>query len=287
MKRVGMMQPYLFPYLGYFQLISSVDVFVLGDDLQYVKESWINRNRILMNGKDKLITFPLKKGSLRANINEREFCDDFDVEMDKLLRVIASAYSKAPYFKKVFPMLQAIIKHPERNLARYAEHSIRQICNYLDIHTPIIVASELNVTDVIDKQDRVIRTAKKVGGDVYINFIGGMSLYDFEYFKQNGLTLKFHKINEITYPQFGNVFVPLLSIIDVMMFNDQPEVKRRLGCYSLLDAPDHAVSVCDHCTACLEAKAEEGRIARQEGSADDGSIAVDGQQQAASSVCNG
>ncbi len=249
------MQPYLFPYLGYFQLISAVDVFILGDNLQYVKESWINRNRILMNGKDRLITFPLKKGSLRSNINERVFADNFDEEMDRLLRVISSAYSKAPYFKKIFPFLRDLIKHPEPNLAKYAEHSIRRICEYLDIGTPILTASSLDVTEVEDKQDRVVKTAKKVGGEVYINFIGGMDLYDFDYFTRNGLGLKFHKINEITYRQFGNEFVPLLSIIDVLMFNDQPEARRKLSCYSLLDAPDRAVSCCDQCASCREAAA--------------------------------
>lgn len=252
-KKVGMMQPYLFPYLGYFQLISAVDAFVLGDDLQYVKESWINRNRILMNGTDKLISFPLKKGAHRSRINERFVSDDFSSEMDRLLRVLYAAYSKAPYYKQVIPFLEEVIYHPERNLAKYAENSIRQICTYLDINTPIYVASDLEITDVEDKQDRVIKTAKKLGGEMYINFIGGVSLYDFDLFERNGLTLRFHKINDISYRQFGNEFVPLLSIIDVLMFNDREEVIRKLSCYSLLDGADNQVSCCDRCEACRHA----------------------------------
>ncbi len=236
-KKIGMMQPYLFPYLGYFQLIAAVDVFVLGDDLQYVKESWINRNRILVNGKDKLITFPLKKGAHLAKINERVLSDDFRSEMDKLLRVLYAAYAKAPYYKKVLPLLEEIFKHREKNLAKYAENSIRKLCAYLDITTPILVASDLEISEVIDKQDRVIRTAKKLGGEVYINFVGGMQLYDFNLFEENGLELKFHKIGDVTYSQFGNEFVPLLSIIDVLMFNDVPDVRKKLDCYSLLGRP--------------------------------------------------
>lgn len=237
-KKIGMMQPYLFPYLGYFQLIAAVDAFVLGDDLQYVKESWINRNRILMNGKDKLITFPLKKGTYLSKINERFLSEDFRSEMDKLLRILYAAYSKAPHYKKVIPLLEAIFKHPEKNLAKYAENSIRKICEYLDIGTSIYIASDLAIHDVVDKQDRVIRTTKKLGGEIYINFIGGVELYEIDRFKAHGIELQFHKIGDVRYPQFGNEFVPLLSIIDVLMFNGVEEVRRMLDSYSLLDGAD-------------------------------------------------
>jgi hypothetical protein len=120
-KRIAQMQPYVFPYLGYFQLIAGVDEFVLLDNLQYVKQSWINRNRILLNGKDWLITFPLRKGGHLDKINEKFFCDRFPSEMEKLLRVIYNAYAKAPCYKKVYPLLEEIIRHPDGNLARYAE----------------------------------------------------------------------------------------------------------------------------------------------------------------------
>lgn len=252
-KRIGMMQPYLFPYLGYFQLISAVDVFVLGDDLQYVKESWINRNRILMNGKDKLITFPLKKGAYRSRINERVLSDDYRSEVDKLLRVLYAAYAKAPFYKKVIPLIEEILRHPEKNFAKYTENSIRRICEFLEISTPIFIASDLAIHDVDDKQDRVIKTAKKLDADVYINFIGGVELYDFDLFRERGIKLQFHKINDIVYPQFGNEFVPMLSIIDVMMFNDAPEVQRKLNCYSLLDETKSPHSFCDQCDPCRRA----------------------------------
>lgn len=248
--KVGMMQPYLFPYLGYFQLISAVDIFVLGDNLQYVKESWINRNRILMNGKERRITFPLKKRHHFSKINERVFSDDFFAETDKLLRVLDSAYSKAPCYKNVIPLLEDIIKYPELNLAKYAENSIKRICEYLEITTPIVNASDLAITDVMDKQDRVIKTAKKLNACVYVNFIGGVDLYDFDLMKEHGLELKFHKINDIVYPQFGNEFVPRLSIIDVLMFNEVSEVQRKLNCYSLLGNSKGTLSHCNQCEPC-------------------------------------
>lgn len=237
-KKIGGMQPYLFPYLGYFQLISAVDVFVLSDDLQYIERGWVNRNRILINGTDKLVTFPLKKGKHTLKINEKLLSDDFQNEMEKLLRTLAGAYSRAPCYKEVMPFLEGIIRFPEENLAKYAENSIRKICDYLNIATPIVIGSGISLNDVVDKTDRVIKLVKSFGGDVCINPIGGVTLYDFDYFRENGLDLKFHRMNDITYRQFGHDFVPHLSIIDVLMFNELPEVKRMLSCYSLLGASD-------------------------------------------------
>lgn len=241
-KKVGMMQPYLFPYLGYFQLIDAVDEFVLGDDLQYVKEAWINRNRILVNGKPKLITFPLRKGSHLDKINERVLCDEFPYEAEKILRVISAAYGKAPQYDTAIALIADILRHPDRNLARYAENATRRICDYLGIRTPIHIASDLNIVDVTDKQDRVIRTARKLGGETYINFIGGIQLYDADRFREAGLNLKFHKINDIAYRQFDDEFVPLLSIVDVMMFNSVEEIRAMLPRFALIDGAELAVA---------------------------------------------
>lgn len=235
-KRIAQMQPYVFPYLGYFQLIAGVDEFVMLDNLQYVKQSWINRNRILLNGKDWLITFPLRQGGHLERINEKVFSERFPEEMEKLLRVLYNAYAKAPCYKTVYPLLEEIIRHPDANLARYAENGIRKICAYLDIRTPIVIASDLDVDPTMEKQDRVIATTRTLSGDTYINPIGGIELYDFAYFHKNGIELKFHKIHDIHYRQFGDAFIPFLSIIDVLMFNDVADVRRLLDRYSLLDA---------------------------------------------------
>lgn len=237
MKKVGAMQPYLFPYLGYFQLIAAVDVFVLSDNLQHIEKGWVNRNRILVNGADKLITFPLKRESHSLNINERVMSDNFPVEREKLLRALRTAYSAAPCYGEVMPLLEEIIRYPEMNLAKYAENAIRRICDYLDIRTPFILGSEMGIDDVTDKTDRVLKMLKTLGGDVFINAIGGTKLYDVDYFRRHGVELKFHKMDDITYRQFDNEFVPCLSIIDVLMFNEVPAIQRMLSCYSLLQAP--------------------------------------------------
>lgn len=234
-KKIGGMQPYLFPYLGYFQLIGAVDVFVLSDDLQHIERGWVNRNRILMNGRDALLTFPLKKDKHWLKINERVLSDVFPAEMEKILRTLRGAYAKAPRFREVMPFLEEIIRHPEKNLAKYAENSIRKICHYLEIKTPIVVGSELCIDGVTDKTDRVIKLVKQFGGDTCINPIGGRELYDVQFFKTHGIELKFHRMGEIKYRQFDNEFVPYLSIIDLLMFNDVPELQVMLSRYSLLE----------------------------------------------------
>ena len=233
-KTIAMMQPYWFPYLGYFQLIATSDAFVLGDDLQYIKDGWINRNRILAAGKPWMFSLPLKKDQHGLNINQRQLSDDVDAAMDKLLKTLALNYARAPHRAEVMPLLEQWLHHPERNLARYLEHSIRQVCVYLGIDTPILTASDLEINQVEDKQDRVVRTMKKLDGKRYLNPVGGLSLYDEAYFERAGLELRFHKMSELSYPQFKQPFVANLSIIDVLMFNPVERIRQWLPLFACL-----------------------------------------------------
>lgn len=236
--RIGAMQPYLFPYLGYFQLISAVDIFVLSDDLQYISKGWINRNRVLINGQAQYIQFPLKKDDHLKQINERVLADDFAARSKRLLKAVSQAYARAPCFDTAFPVIERIVNYPETSLARYAENSLRELCDYLHIDTPLLPSSGLCIDPMLDGQDWVIETVKRLDGDVYINAIGGTSLYHFDRFERSGLELKFLRMDDIRYRQFRNDFVPSLSIIDVMMFNDTARIRELLGAYSLSGRPE-------------------------------------------------
>ncbi|WP_313025798.1 WbqC family protein [Pseudomonas lopnurensis] len=238
LRTVAMMQPYLFPYLGYFQLIARSDVFVLGDDLQYVKGSWMNRNRVLVNGQPKLITFPLKKGHLTECINRRWLCDDFEREADMLMKMLERCYAKAPQRDQVLPLLRGILHHPERNLALFTEHSIRSLCAYLDIKTPIYSGSSLGLPARMDMQERVIQIAHRMDGELYLNPIGGLELYCPARFRAAGLLLRFLRMDDITYAQFKHPFVPSLSIIDVLMFNSRNEIKELLQRFSVVEGQE-------------------------------------------------
>lgn len=238
LRTVAMMQPYLFPYLGYFQLIAISDVFVLGDDLQYVKGSWMNRNRVLVNGQPKLITFPLKKGHQAESVNQRWLCDDFEREADALLRMLERCYAKAPQREQVLPLLRDILHYPERNLALFTENSIRRLCAYLDIETPIHCGSSLGLPARMEMQDRVIQICHRMDGELYLNPIGGLELYCPARFRADGLLLRFLRMDDITYAQFKHPFVPSLSIIDVLMFNSRDEIKELLQRFRVVEGQE-------------------------------------------------
>ncbi|MDB6050301.1 MAG: WbqC-like protein [Pseudomonas sp.] len=234
-----MMQPYLFPYLGYFQLIAAADVFVLGDDLQYIRSGWVNRNRILCNGEAKLVTFPLKRDRHDLAINQRQVSESFDEDMERLLITIKRCYIKAPYFNQVMPLLERLLRFPVRNLALFIEHSIREICAYLHIDTPILRGSDMDIETPTDKQDRVLKIVKTFAGDRYLNPVGGIELYDADHFARHGVALRFFKMDPIEYWQFKHAFVGNLSIIDVLMFNCVDRVQELLPHYSVCTAVEH------------------------------------------------
>jgi hypothetical protein len=234
MTRVAIMQPYFFPYLGYFQLLAAVDIFVIYDNIEYSKKGWINRNRILVNGRDEMFTLPLKKDSDYLNVDHRYLSDEFDKEREKLIRRVHGAYKKAPYFNEVFQLFQEVMKIPERNLFAFLFEALQQVRNYLEIQTQMIVSSTLNVDHTLKGENRVLAIASKLNADVYINAIGGRELYAYERFLQSKIHLKFIQMDQIHYPQFNNLFVPNLSILDVLMFNSKEQVRSYLSKYTLI-----------------------------------------------------
>ena len=228
------MQPYFFPYIGYFQLINSVDEFVIYDNIQYTKKGWINRNRILLNGKDTLFTVPLKKDSDFLDVVNREISKDWIKNRVKVLNQIKSSYKKAPFFNDVFPLVEKCIINEESNLFKFIYDSLSYINDFLGIKTKIIISSSIDMNHELKSKDKVIEICKKLNSDNYINSIGGMELYDKEEFKKSGIELKFIKSNQIVYEQFSDNFIPWLSIIDVMMFNSKDKLNEYLKNYTLI-----------------------------------------------------
>lgn len=221
--KLAIMQPYFLPYVGYYQLIAAADVFVVYDNIKYTKKGWINRNRMLLNGKDAIFSLPLKKDSDSLDVVERELAADFDRE--KLLNQFRGAYTRAPQFEQTFPLLERIVRCEERNLFCYIRHSIGEMCAYLGIATDICISSEIAIDHELKAQDKVIALCRELGADTYINPIGGIELYSREDFAAQGIELKFIKAKPFEYAQFGNEFVPWLSIVDVLMFNPLDAVR--------------------------------------------------------------
>jgi hypothetical protein len=227
------MQPYLFPYLGYFQLIKAVDTFVIYDDVNYITQGWINRNRILFKGKDHMFTLSLSKASPNKSINKTEIFNDRN-NKSGLFELIRQAYLKAPYFKKIAPLIERLIKYEEINLGKYLEHSIRTIAGHLGMDTNIILSSQIEKDVSLKKQYKLIDIAKNLGADEMVNPIGGLKLYNKVDFSDNNIDLYFLKTDTVPYKQFDNEFIPDLSIIDIMMFNSNEEINILLDEYQLI-----------------------------------------------------
>ncbi|CEG28644.1 WbqC family protein [Bacillus sp. B-jedd] len=241
--KLAVMQPYFFPYIGYWQLINAVDTFVIFDDVNFIKRGWINRNNILVNNQAKQINLLLSKVSQNKRINEIELLSNDESDYLKLLKTFEASYIKAPFFNEVFPLIEKIIIYQEKNLAAYLAYLIKEVCNYLQIETSFILSSGLQKNDLLRGQDKIIDICKRLNADEYINSIGGMALYSSNDFDSNGIKLRFLKTGEIFYHQFNQEFVANLSIIDVMMFNSIESIKIMFEQYGLVcgDKTSHFV----------------------------------------------
>lgn len=225
------MQPYFVPYIGYFQLINAVDQFVIYDNIKYTKKGWINRNRILVDGKDEYITLPIRKDSDYLHVDQRRLADSFADDKSKILRKLAYAYRKAPHYDAVYALMERILEKPENNLFEFIYKSVTEISKFLEIDTKFVISSTLPVDHELKAQDRVIAICKALNTTTYINPPGGVDLYSKETFQENGIALEFLQSEPIRYTQFKNDFIASLSIIDVMMFNSPEEIKKLLASF--------------------------------------------------------
>ena len=229
------MQPYVFPYLGYFQLINASDKFVFLDDVNFIKNGWINRNRILLNGQGFLFSIPLKDGSSFKKISETEISENrFNVWRIKFLKTLEQAYKKAPCFEDVHELVLSIFKQSFETINQLAKESIIQLSNYLDIKTTFEKSSTIYDNKDLKGEARIIDICLKEKATHYFNAIGGLNLYNKEKFSKNKIELFFIKATSQSYPQFSNDFINNLSIIDVLMFNEPNHIKTLLSQYELI-----------------------------------------------------
>lgn len=230
MCKVAVMQPYFFPYLGYFQLINCSDKFVVYDDVNFIKSGWINRNRILINGVPRYFTVSLKKASPNKLINEIEV----SLDTNKLLKTLKLSYKKAPYFDSIYPIVKKVLTSGLSTIDELATLSLMTVSNYLEIDTEFIISSKkFPQSKDCDRADRLIEITKSCGCRSYVNSEGGKKLYSKDYFLSKGISLSFLNSKLKPYQQFGDEFHKGLSIIDVLMFNSCQDVKTMLENYKL------------------------------------------------------
>lgn len=233
--KIAVMQPYLFPYLGYYQLVNAVDTFIFADDVNFIKGGFINRNKILFQNKGQYFTVPCVKVSQNKFINEIQISTETKGYPENILQTIKQAYKRAPYFSDVFPLIESIFQSKTNSIATLASSSVALVSKYLEIDTDFKYTSKsFSHTKGEERSMRLINITKEMGSDSYINPKGGNVLYDKEFFKSHGVHLDFLSSQISPYDQLNDEFVPNLSIIDVIMHNSIEETKLLLSNYKLV-----------------------------------------------------
>jgi hypothetical protein len=231
--KLAIMQPYFFPYIGYFALINATDKFVIYDDVSYIKNGWINRNRIKIGDKANYMTVAVTNANMNFLINQVRIVN-FDIFVSKFLKTIKINYQKAPEFHNILNMLEAIFSVKFGYINQLNLVIIEKVMKYLGIEKDILLSSKIEKDIQLKSQRKVIDICKRLNATEYINLIGGLNLYSKELFKENGIILSFIKVKDISYFQGKSNFIPNLSIIDVMMWNSKDEVKNLLKQYKLV-----------------------------------------------------
>ena len=216
MSAVAIMQPHLFPYIGYWQLLQASDCFVVYDDVNYINRGWINRNRILINNQPGLITLPLLQASQNRKIRDIEIAPAAQWQR-RLLRTLEMTYRKAPCFDQVFPLLEQVLGIEERNLSAFLSHQLHAIARFMGIQTRIVASSTIYRNDHLAAQARILDICRQEQATTYLNAQGGRSLYEPAAFAELGIELRFIAMRPLPYPQRGEGFTPYLSIVDALM----------------------------------------------------------------------
>lgn len=230
--KIAVMQPYLFPYIGYFQLISSVDKFVIYDDVHFINKGWINRNNILVNNEKHLFTLPLKKSGQNKLIKDIEIHEPGEWKI-KFLKTIETSYKHSDHFESAFKLISEIMNSNDVSVSSFNVFCLKIINRYLDIKTEIVETSGVYNNSDLRSQDRILDICFKENATGYFNLPGGADLYSHEIFNSKGIDLKFLMPDNFTYRQFDDHFTDSLSIIDVLMFNSRDRVKELLNKYVL------------------------------------------------------
>ncbi|MEO8210397.1 MAG: WbqC family protein [bacterium] len=231
--KIAIMQPYIFPYIGYFQLLNAADKFVNYDDVNFINKGWINRNRILVSNKANLFTIPLEKSSQNKLIKDIQISESRDWK-SKFLKTVELSYRKAPYFDDAFGIISRAIQNNDSNISRFISKSLVLLCNHLEIETNIIESSSVYNNSTLKNQNKIIDICHKENSDNYINPVGGKEIYSEKKFADEGIKINFLRSKPIQYNQYNDNFIDSLSIIDVLMFNSKDKIKEFLNEYDLL-----------------------------------------------------
>ena len=235
--KLAINQPYLFPYLGYFSLIKHTDQFILLDEVQFIKQGWIHRNRVLaQEGGWKYIRVPLVKHHQTDRISQVRINNEEDWRSE-LLRQLIFYKNKAPYYGETMGVVEKALDIETDSIGKLNEHVLKIVCHYLGIAADIRLFTEMALAvKPAEAPDEVpLHICQSLGNvEEYWNLEGGAEFYDRRKFQQAGIEIKFLKMNLHQYPQINKDFEPALSIVDVLMFNDPEQIRGMLEDYQLI-----------------------------------------------------
>lgn len=225
--KLGIMQPYFFPYIGYFSVIANTDKWVVFDVTQYTTKSWMNRNRILHPKQSwQYINVPLHNGSQSLRINEVKIFDSMLCK-EKILAQIDHYRKKAPYYRNVFNLVKDTFEElASDSLVELNVLGLKNVCQYLGVTFDFIVLSKEDIElPVITKPGGwALEISTVLGASEYVNPIGGEKLFNHDDFGERGIKLSFLESPDFTYECSQYEFVQNLSIIDVLMWNRPEEI---------------------------------------------------------------
>ena len=234
--RLGIMQPYFLPYVGYFSLIAACERFILLDTVQFIRHGWIERNRILkpMEGWQ-YIRVPLKAHHRETPIRDIRI-DDSTSWRRRILAQLEHYRKSAPYYPEVSLWFESALSFETGSIVKLDQHLLRETCERLDIETPIEVFSELTV-DIeppAAPDEWALHICRALGGVTeYWNPIGGQNLFDRSKYEASGIRLLFMEQHLTPYDQQREQFTPALSMLDVMMFNGIDTTRSMFEAYEL------------------------------------------------------
>jgi len=254
--KLAIMQPYFFPYIGYFQVIHAVDKYLLHGGLPYLKKGWVNRNRILgPDGRPAYVNAEIRARSSHTKIDDIELVPSRHWK-DKFLRGVSYIYRKSPFFDDIYALIENAVAADTERLSELNKRCIVSICDFLGIRTTIATTDGsfapleerlskpetelrlefpgLRLSVYRRKVVRILEICRQEGAATFVNAIGGIALYDRAEFRSNGVELYFVETQPFTYPQRAPQFVPDLSIIDVLMNCGKAGTGRLLENYRLV-----------------------------------------------------
>lgn len=226
----AIMQPYFFPYIGYFQLMNEVDTFVMLDDVQYVERSWMNRNRILLDNKSTWITMPVENASRSLPINKRRYI--LSAGTKNIRAKIEAAYRNAPYRDEVKSILDNVFSFNDQNVANFNANLLKAVADKLGIRCNILFSSKIGNDSHLRSEGRILDLCKKIRATHYINPIGGTALYDGKSFASEGIRLSFLKTTVTPEKHHGSLLY--FSIIHDLACGGAQQVKSMLGSFDLI-----------------------------------------------------